>query len=143
MFARWVDLGSPINYQETGGFGYTDDNQLPTIRISSPRKGSSGLSQGIRFGVADAQTGIDWATLEVSYHPVASDIPIVIPPASFSRDTAGIVRIVSPAGMVAGTDYIVNVSVKDMAGNLGVGSVRFTAVSDVQNAGVTGLGVKP
>lgn len=69
MFARWIDLGAPIDTaQGTGAdvYGWFLDDLKPTLTLSQPRAGltSSGFSH-IRFGLADANSGIDMSTLSV------------------------------------------------------------------------------
>ena len=70
-FARWVDLGCPINYGEIGGgangaYGWFLDELRPTLTVSSPRQNRNdrGLNE-IRIGVADAYTGVSNGTLSV------------------------------------------------------------------------------
>ncbi len=65
--ARWVDLGSPINFPNTDGFGYTDDNQLPIINVFIPKRGDNDTLSDWTIGVADAKSGIDISTLRVNY----------------------------------------------------------------------------
>ncbi|MGE0638651.1 MAG: hypothetical protein AB7G12_10150 [Thermoanaerobaculia bacterium] len=73
--ARWIDLGCPINIGEEYGQGaqgwFLDDNR-PTVALAAPRAGwnDSPVTE-IRFGLADANSGIDLATLEVS-----ADFPV-------------------------------------------------------------------
>jgi hypothetical protein len=62
LFARWVDLGCPINLGEGTDhqdFGWYLDDIRPALTVDLPRPG---LNQGplnmIRVGVADAYTGI-------------------------------------------------------------------------------------
>jgi len=68
-FARWIDLGAPLDISETTGTGlgwFVDDVQ-PTISISSPRQNLNTHSiSAIKFGLADANTGIDFASLSVT-----------------------------------------------------------------------------
>ncbi len=69
-FARWIDLGCPINSgQESGNgaYGWFLDDLRPTVAVSLPRQGlnATGVNE-LRFGLADAVTGIDLATLTVT-----------------------------------------------------------------------------
>ena len=68
--ARWVDLGAPINSgveNGSGEFGWFLDDLRPTLTVSSPRGGRSlGIFTEIRLGVADANSGVDPASLSVT-----------------------------------------------------------------------------
>jgi len=68
MFARWVDLGCPINTGsgDDGNYGWFLDEVRPTVTISRPRpnRNASPLAE-IRVGIADAYTGISNATFSV------------------------------------------------------------------------------
>jgi hypothetical protein len=73
-FARWVDLGCPIN---TGGdddakYGWFLDELRPTVAVSSPRpnRNRTPLSE-LRVGVADAYSGLSNATLSIK-----ADFPV-------------------------------------------------------------------
>ena len=67
-FARWIDLGAPLDISETTGTGlgwYIDDVK-PTITISSPKQNMNfNPVTLIQFGLADANTGIDMTSLSV------------------------------------------------------------------------------
>jgi len=69
MFARWIDLGCPIDTaQGTAGdaYGWFLDDLKPTLTLSQPRRGASTASfTHLRFGLADANSGIDLDTLSV------------------------------------------------------------------------------
>ena len=75
LFARWIDLGAPINSGEEtgdGDFGWFLDDLRPTLTVSSPRAGiNTGEVDVLRIGMADVHTGIDAATFSVKM-----DIPI-------------------------------------------------------------------
>ncbi|HED36458.1 MAG TPA: hypothetical protein ENJ08_19855 [Gammaproteobacteria bacterium] len=155
--ARWVDLGGPINFPTTDGFGYTDDYQLPVINIHSPFAGTTNTSATkLVVGFADAKSGIDWPTLKVNYYPVdkslatnlllsdptlANDparlltevqalIDSVTQPVSFNINTAksakNVLTVNLPPGLAAGTDYVIEVTVKDKTGNMGRASRKFS-----------------
>jgi hypothetical protein len=69
MFARWVDLGCPIDSGQIdghGNYGWFLDDLRPTLTVSSPRpnENRSPLTE-IRVGLADAYTGIDQTSLSV------------------------------------------------------------------------------
>ncbi|BCX03619.1 MAG: hypothetical protein KatS3mg053_1557 [Candidatus Roseilinea sp.] len=69
-FARWVDLGCPINTGEgtsNAAFGWFLDDMRPTLEVSSPRPGMNwGPLAEIRIGIADAYTGIALNTLSIT-----------------------------------------------------------------------------
>lgn len=125
--ARWVDLGAPVNMPNApnDGFKYTDDNQLPHIEIYSPRQGLANANQPIRFGVMDAQSAIDWATLSITYYDVATP-GTVNTVSTYTRDAKGVVNASLPS-LTAGNDYVLTVSVDDVAGNNQTQYSRFTA----------------
>ena len=62
-FARWIDLGCPIN---RGTNGWFLDDLPPTLTVSRPRqnRNTSPLAE-IRIGMADAYTGINTNSLSV------------------------------------------------------------------------------
>jgi hypothetical protein len=68
MFARWVDLGCPINTGtgDDANYGWFLDELRPTVAVSSPRQNlnSTPLTE-IRVGVADAYTGVNTSTLSI------------------------------------------------------------------------------
>ena len=68
--ARWVDLGGPIDFPTTDGFGYTDDSQLPIISLLSSEDSLLNKNDEIRIGFHDVKSGINWLTLNVEYYPV-------------------------------------------------------------------------
>ncbi len=147
--ARWVDLGSPIDFPTTDGMGYTDDYQLPVLNISTPRLGSNSGSE-LKVGFADAKSGINWSTLSVSYFELDAAFFNQLPdPADTANITANIaalkvliasleqsvsVNLVQDVnakniltvdmGLSAG-EYIVTVTVNDNTGNTAVASRRF------------------
>jgi hypothetical protein len=67
-FARWVDLGCPINTGSGAGtnFGWHLDDLRPTLTVSSPRQNRNEppLTE-LRIGLADAYSGISNVTLSV------------------------------------------------------------------------------
>ncbi|MCG8464110.1 MAG: hypothetical protein MI750_04545, partial [Xanthomonadales bacterium] len=69
LFARWIDLGAPIDtagIRGNPGLGWFLDEQRPALTISEPRPNTNELApQRIRFAYADAYTGINADTLSV------------------------------------------------------------------------------
>lgn len=129
--SRWVDLGAPINIPGIAddGFKYTDDNQLPIIDFYSPPRGSAPVNQRLRFGVTDAQTGVDWSTLAITYYDVASP-GTVLTVSTFIRDDVGVVSAQMPS-LTVGNDYVFKVAVDDNNGNTQIATSRFTALAAV------------
>ena len=80
-FARWVDLGCPINSGElaggtNGNFGWFLDDLRPTLTVSSPRQNRNEppLTE-LRVGFADAYSGISGGTLSVKTDFVVNGQP--------------------------------------------------------------------
>jgi len=68
LFVRWIDLGAPIDTGSgsAAALGWLLDDLKPTLTISAPRAGTNpGPLTEIRFGIADAYTGIAPASLDV------------------------------------------------------------------------------
>lgn len=64
--ARWIDLGAPINSGQSS-YGWSLDEIRPTLEVSLPRPGVNAAAVSeIRFGVADANTGVDASSLSVT-----------------------------------------------------------------------------
>ncbi len=67
--ARWIDLGCPINSGQGGNaaYGWFLDDLRPTLTVSLPPRGrSAGPLSQIRFGAADANSGVNVSTLSVT-----------------------------------------------------------------------------
>ena len=73
--ARWIDLGCPIDTAVgTSGeaYGWFLDDQRPTLTVSAPRpRANPGPLTELRFGMADAYSGLDLTTLSVT-----ADFPV-------------------------------------------------------------------
>ena len=66
MFVRWIDLGAPID-SGNPRYGWFMDDLKPTLALSSPRaRANAAPLAHIRFGLADADSGLDVASLSVS-----------------------------------------------------------------------------
>ncbi len=68
-FARWIDLGAPLDISQSRGtnLGWFIDNIKPTLTISQPRQNiNTQVVDKIIFALADANSGIDFATLSVT-----------------------------------------------------------------------------
>jgi hypothetical protein len=69
MFARWIDLGCPINSGtgDNSKYGWFLDESRPTLTVSSPRPNRNVIPLSeIRIGLADAYTGLSNGTLSVT-----------------------------------------------------------------------------
>src|SRR6185503_5024015 len=67
-FARWIDLGCPINSGDDGAtpWGWFLDEIRPTVAISSPDPGrNDGPLSQILVGVGDGYTGLNLASFAV------------------------------------------------------------------------------
>jgi len=67
-FARWIDLGAPLDISVTTetGLGWFVDDVKPTATISMPKQNINYAPiQTIIFGIADAHSGIDISSLSV------------------------------------------------------------------------------
>jgi hypothetical protein len=120
--ARWVDLGGPIDFPESNGFGYTDDYQLPVVNIFTPHQGSNSGAQ-LKVGFNDALSGLDWGTLSVKYRKLGSAEQTLAINVGSEVNAKNILTKNLPIG--AG-EYIITVSINDIAGNTGVATRRFT-----------------
>jgi hypothetical protein len=73
-FARWIDLGCPINTGtgDNANYGWFLDELRPTVTVSSPRQNlnTAPLTE-IRVGLADAYSGVSNATLSIK-----ADFPV-------------------------------------------------------------------
>jgi hypothetical protein len=121
--ARWVDLGGPIDFPETHGFGYTDDYQLPVVNVYTPYAGDNNAGTQLKVGFADAKSGLDWSTLSVSYQALGDGVEkaIAINPGT-DVNAKNILTLNLP--LTAG-EYIITVSINDMSGNTGIVTRRF------------------
>ena len=92
--ARWIDLGCPIDIGQQygqGAVGWFLDDHKPTVEVSAPRAGYGPAAiPAIRFGLADAYSGIDLATLDVR-----ADFPLAGRPAN--AQLADLAQPVGPA----------------------------------------------
>jgi hypothetical protein len=67
--ARWIDLGGPIDFPETDGMGYTDDNQLPILEVTITK--IEGEYNQIIVGATDVHSNIDWSSLVITVEKVS------------------------------------------------------------------------
>ncbi len=136
LFARWIDMGAPIDtaaINGNNGFGWFLDDLRPTVTVSSPRPGVNDRPvTSIRYGLADANSGVDMSTLSVSAtFNVAGRAP-----RSELRDLAvevadGVYEIGLGAALPAMGRGVVNVSVADIQGNVKRVTQVFTTDPDL------------
>ena len=145
--ARWIDLGCPLDFTSPihAGYRYTDDNGLPVVSIGTPVRGWNPSFDGVvRVGLADAESGVKWDTLEVLIDDDLSDgvqlIPVfgVVP----RTDEASSVAWISLPGVQKDRLYLLGVSVEDNAGNRNREVIRFW-ISDDPNATPAGAPPPP
>ncbi len=129
LFARWIDLGCPINTGtgDDANYGWFLDELRPTVTVSSPRQNhnTTPLTE-LRIGVADADTGLNTATLSIT-----ADFPVngagpgkelksqgtFVAPGVFS------IPLLTPLSNLA-TQHV-TAAVADLQGNTNVVKVRF------------------
>jgi hypothetical protein len=128
-FARWIDLGCPINTGtgDNANYGWFLDELRPTIAVSSPRQNlnTTPLTE-LRVGVADAYSGVSNATLSIK-----ADFPVNGAPTgaelkgqgSFVAPGIFAIPLQTPIGNLP-TQHL-TASVADVQGNTNVVTVRF------------------
>jgi hypothetical protein len=132
-FARWIDLGCPIDTAVTDGspgFGWFLDDLKPTLHVSVPRPGfNPDPVHLLRVGIADANSGIDLATLSLT-----ADFPLEgRPPGAELADLAveqadGVYAILLSQPLPELTGAMVFAEVADHQGNVTRVARRFSTV---------------
>lgn len=118
-FVRWIDLGAPI---DTGNptYGYLLDDLKPTLTVSAPRPGINAQAvTHLRFGVADAHSGVDTASLSVRADFVVNGRPVDAELADLAQivgDGQYAIPLSTPLGLVA--DQHLRVAVRDLQSNI-------------------------
>lgn len=121
-FVRWVDLGCPINNGQgsAANFGWFLDDVRPTLDVSLPRPGTGVLPlTAIRFGMADAYTGINSTSLSVT-----ATVPVngraagmqLADLATRAGDGIYVITLAQPLSNVY--DAVLHVQVADTQGNI-------------------------
>lgn len=136
LFARWIDLGAPIDtasYNGNAGYGWFLDDLRPTVTVSSPRPGINDEPvQVIRFGLADANSGIDPSTLSVqAIFAVAGRAPQAELSDLAVAAENGIYEIALSTPIPPMGRGVVSVSVQDLQGNVKRVTQAFTTDSDL------------
>ena len=122
---RWIDLGCPIDFafdpaRPAGrGRGWLQDDDRPTLTLTTPAKGASGPLTRLLVGMHDYDSGIDLASFRV-----VADFAIngVLPGQNlaprFKLKTPGVYELVLARPAAGGSNRTLTVSVKDKAGNV-------------------------
>jgi Hydrazine synthase alpha subunit middle domain len=144
MFARWIDLGAPVDSSDPAkaAFGWFNDEQKPTLTVSLPEGGASTkVLKEIRIGAFDNYSGLDRtsfsvkASFEVNSKPAGSEL------ASELVETADHVWAIRLTQPFAAGNGVLTVSVKDARGNESVVTRTFTVVVAREDGG--GVPVPP
>ncbi len=122
LFARWIDLGAPINSPDPikSVFGWFADELRPTLTISAPARGrtSAPLTQ-IRIGAYDYYAGLDRSSLSVSANFEINGHPAFTELADQFSETGDHIWTLDLTPPI--TDLhrgLLTVSVKDIRGNI-------------------------
>ncbi len=135
-FARWVDLGCPINVGEgtnNAAFGWFLDDVRPVLTVSAPRPGAnSGPLTAIRVGIADAYTGIAAGTLSITASVPINGRPAGAQLADLAQSIGkGIYAITLDPPLHAATGAHLYVQVADNQGNVTRVDRKFSVGSPV------------
>jgi len=119
LMARWIDLGCPIDHFGSP-YGWLLDDWRPTLEVSLPRAGvnEEPLNE-IRVGIADADSGIDPASLSITADVAIADRAAGAELADLAvASGAGIYSIPLSTPLTALTEAHLDVSVADQQGNI-------------------------
>jgi hypothetical protein len=65
-FARWIDLGAPIDLTSSHTEGWHLDDQRPTLVLTTPAIGDDGPIRRVVIGAYDVGSGLDTGSLKVT-----------------------------------------------------------------------------
>lgn len=121
-FGRWIDLGCPIDLSPkdaTKAIGWYGDDVRPTLNVSVPARNSrSSELTHILIGLADAYTGIDLASLNVSANfPIDGFEADENFASAFEEVEDGVFRYDLAKPLVGPLSGTISFSVKDIQGN--------------------------
>lgn len=131
-FARWIDLGAALDISVTTGtgLGWFVDDVKPTIAISLPRQNiNHSPIDRIKFGLADANTGIDITSLSVKADFVVNGQAVNTELSDqVSMVDEGIYQITleQPIAVDSNERHVL-IEIKDFQGNIKRSNVRFYA----------------
>jgi hypothetical protein len=134
--SRWIDLGCPMDFQSSihAGYRYTDDNGLPVLNVATPVRGWNGSFDGvIRVGAADAESGIDWASLQVALDDDLSDgvrFERIVASTITRAPGSSVVWVTLLEPLPRDRELLLSVEVKDNAGNSNRETLRFWISDD-------------
>ncbi|MFG0317217.1 MAG: putative Ig domain-containing protein [Planctomycetota bacterium JB042] len=146
--ARWIDLGAPIDVGQTTGnahLGWFADDLRPIVTVSSPRAGLlTGPLTELRFGAADATSGLDLSTLSVRANFEVNGLAPETELAGHFAPVADGVHSLPLATPITEIDEgSLRVEVADHQGNFGRVDVRFTTVEKAPPLGLFAASVLP
>jgi hypothetical protein len=133
-FARWVDLGCPINTGtgDDADLGWFVDDVRPTLTVSQPRPGLNGVAPSvIRVGIADAYTGILTGSLSITASVPLAGLPAGAQLAGLASATgSGIYTLPLGGPMPDVANARLYAQVSDVQGNLTRVVVTFSVLSN-------------
>ena len=136
-FARWIDLGCPINTGEltspaAGALGWFLDENRPTLCVSSPAPNiNAGPLTEIRVGVADAYTGVSAGSLSIKADFAVNGNAAGVELAALATLVApGVYSIALAPPITSLGNAHIFASVADVQGNITSRNVRFSVVPD-------------
>jgi hypothetical protein len=122
---RWIDLGCPIDLDydsarpQERGFGWMQDDNRPTLTLTSPRPGVNAPLTRIVVGMHDYYTGLDMDSFRV-----VADFPLDGTPAGeniaskFKGKTPGVWELPLSRPLTKLAKGKLTVSIKDRQGNI-------------------------
>lgn len=129
LFARWIDLGAPIDASEARlkPFGWFNDEQKPTLHVSLPKAGEStdALSE-IRLSAFDNYAGLDRSSLSVTANFAVNGKPPGAELAGDFVESDSIWKLTLASPIRSAADLALNVAVKDLRGNQSVVARTFS-----------------
>ena len=144
LFARWIDLGAPIN-SGSNAYGWLLDDLRPALAVSLPRPGvNDGPLSAIRFGAADADSGVNWATLSVTADFAVNGRAAGAQLADLAQTSGDGIRTLTLSTPLTsrGTSTLL-VSVKDVQGNITRVARRFSVQGTVGPSPTPSASVPP
>jgi len=141
--ARWIDLGAPIDWDESA-YGWFLDDLRPALDVSLPRPGVNiGPLAMLRLGAADAHSGVDWTTLSISADFAVNGRAAGVELADLAQDAGDGIRTLTLSPPIASrASSTLRVAVADVQGNVTRVARRF-AVQDAGGASPTPSATPP